>query len=62
MKLPDIFTPEERARIIANRNRPPQERFAALVKKGIIDEQGNVLVRMPYLESDYPPEPDKKPG
>ena len=43
----DPFTPSERKRIDARRKRPPKERFEALVKKGIIDANGKVLVRMP---------------
>ena len=43
----DVFTRRERKIIDARRKRPPKERFDALVKKGIIDAEGNVLVRMP---------------
>ena len=41
-------------------NRPPQEQFDELVRRGIIDKEGNVLVRMPYLDSDVVPE-DREP-
>ena len=43
----DVFTRRERKIIDARRKRPPEERFEALVKKGIIDADGKVLVRMP---------------
>jgi hypothetical protein len=38
---------------------PPEERFQALVRRGIIDEKGRVLVRMP--EPPKMKKPKKKP-
>ena len=37
-------------------NRPPQEQLDELVSLGIIDQEGNVLVSMPYLDSDEVPD------
>jgi hypothetical protein len=40
-------------------NDRPQELWAELVRRGIIDEEGNVLVRMPE-PPDHPPTDRKK--
>ncbi len=49
---PSHFTEAEWKSFLARRNRPPEERFQSLVDDGIIDEKGNVLIRMPFLASD----------
>jgi len=51
-----ILTPEERRIIEERRKTPPIGLLEALIRDGIIDEQGKVLVRMPYLDSDFEPE------
>jgi hypothetical protein len=36
------------------RETPPQDRFADLVKRGAIDAEGHVLLRIPGLPEDVP--------
>lgn len=56
-----LFTPGEWEDVQARLNRPPNERFQALVDRGIIDAQGKVLVRMPYFPGDHDePEEDSE--
>ena len=47
-----LFSEAEWDAIEARLNRPPKERFEAMIQAGIIDRQGNVLIRMPRFESD----------
>lgn len=57
------FTRRQNEIIDANLARPSEERFQALVDKGIIDEKGKVLVRMPYFGPDGVLDPVKEtPG
>ena len=47
-----IATEAQWAAAEARMNRPPKEQIEEMVQAGIIDRQGNVLIRMPEFPSD----------
>jgi hypothetical protein len=55
VREPKILTDEEWALLRTFLHLPPDERFAAMVKRGAIDKDGNVLIRGPGDDSKPPP-------
>ncbi len=56
-----VFSEAEWKAIQARLDRPPKEQFEDMVRRGVIDRQGNVLIRMPYF-GDENDEEDTETG
>ncbi len=49
---PSHFSDAEWNSFLARLNRPAEERFQSMVDRGLIDKDGNVLIRMPSFGKD----------